>query len=179
MDKFLEDSFGNGNVQLFVGSGLSDVFYPNGEQLCQKLLKALIYVEGSQTRLLDVLKGRNVSLEDAAQFYEVYQGTGALVRFLKDEFGEAKRPIDVHENLWKLPHVQWIYTTNFDCLIEDALGRPKQLPEVLTRASDIRELSPDRRAVFKPHGCARRSVDRSEFVITRNDYLNYRPTPSP
>lgn len=115
----------------------------------------------------------NVSLEDAAEFYELYQGPDVLLRIIKAIYGEAKRPVDTHENLWKLPHVRWIYTTNFDCLIEDALGRPKQPPEVITRGSEIGELPRNRRVVFKPHGCARRSSARQEFVITRNDYLNY------
>ncbi len=173
MDSYLADSFEKGNVQVFVGSGLS-ALYPNSHKLRKRLLKDPIYVEGDLTKLSEVLGSvDSVPLEDAAEFYEIYQGSHALVRFIRNVYGASKRPVEVHELLWKLPNVRWIYTTNFDCLIEDALGRPKQPPRVITRAADISEVPRELRVVFKPHGCARRSMSRSDFVISRNDYLNY------
>jgi DeoR/GlpR family transcriptional regulator of sugar metabolism len=174
MDTYLGESFSNGNVQLFVGSGLSRGLYPGPEQLRDKLLDEPIYVEGTRTALRDVLAGAaGVSLEDAAEFYELYQGSDGLLRVIRRLYSPSKRPAGVHEKLWRLPHVRWIYTTNFDCLVEDALGRPKQAAEVITRGAEIPEVPRARRVVFKPHGCARKSIARSEFVITRNDYLNY------
>ncbi|MGA1871776.1 MAG: SIR2 family protein [bacterium] len=174
MDSYLEESFGNCNIQLFVGSGLSNGLYPNSQELLAKLLDDAIYIEGKLTTLREVLgNSADVSLEDAAEFYELYQGSNALIHLIKGLYGIPKRPIDIHEKLWKLPNVCWIYTTNFDSLIEDALCRPKQPPEVITRGADIREIKTTKRVVFKPHGCARKSTLRNEFVITRNDFLNY------
>jgi DeoR/GlpR family transcriptional regulator of sugar metabolism len=174
MDTYLEEAFSSGNVQLFVGSGLSKGLYPDSLELREKLLDDPIFVDAAETALKKVLGGADgVSLEDAAEFYELYQGPDALLRVVKRLYGVAKKPGDIHDKLWKLPHVRWIYTTNFDCLVEDALCRPKQPPEVITRVSDIPDVSRTRRVVFKPHGCARKSVVRDEFVITRNDYLNY------
>ena len=174
MDTHLQDCFTTGNVQLFVGSGLSKGLYPDSKQLQRRLLDEPIYADGRQTTLQAVLgEPTEVSLEDVAEFYELYQGPDALLRMIKKVYGAYKRPVDIHANLWKLPFARWIYTTNFDCLIENALGRPKQSPEVITHGTEISDISRNRRVVFKPHGCARRSTSRQEFVLTRNDYLNY------
>ncbi|MBI4662373.1 MAG: SIR2 family protein [Verrucomicrobia bacterium] len=174
MDTYLEESFADGNVQLFVGSGLSRGLYPDSKELREKLLDDPIVVDANETTLKNVLGGAGgVSLEDAAEFYELNQGPEALMRVVKRLYGVTKKPGAIHDKLWKLPHVRWIYTTNFDCLVEDALGRPKQPPEVITRGSSIPDIPRSRRVVFKPHGCARKSSARDEFVITRNDYLNY------
>lgn len=174
MDSYLNESFRRGNVQLFVGSGLSINNYFSGTEFAAKLLDDPIYHDTKQTTLNSILgAGMKVSLEDACEFYELYQGTAALIRKIKDEYGNPRQPGEIHRLLWKLPHIRWIYTTNFDCLIEDALSRPKQSPEVITRGKDIQSLPANRRVVFKPHGCARMSSDREEFVLTRSDYLNY------
>ncbi len=174
METYLGDCFAKGNVQVFVGSGLSANMYPTSAELRDKLLDDPIYVNGAQTNLRIILsKANEVSLEDAAEFYELYKKSDGLLRVIRAVYGDAKRSLDIHHKLWQLPNIRWLYTTNFDCLIEDALGRPKQPPEVITRGTDIVDIPRGRRVVFKPHGCARRSVDRSEFVITRNDYLNY------
>jgi len=174
MDTYLQDCFASGNLQLFVGSGLSTGLYPDSGELRNRLMDDPIYADGRQTTLRAVLGSpAEVSLEDAAEFYELYQGPDVLLRVIRGIYGATKRPVDIHENLWRLPHVRWVYTTNFDCLIEDALARPKQPPEVITRGTEIADLPRNRRVVFKPHGCARRSASRQEFVITRNDYLNY------
>lgn len=173
MDRYLSQCFATGKVQVFVGAGLSAGLYPTGDELRDRLLTERIYIDRREQTLADVIADKSVSLEDAAQFYELYQTPAELCRLIRDIYGEQKRPVDVHEKLWKLPNVRWIYTTNFDCLIEDAISRPKPRPEVITRGVDIPRIDRDRRVVFKPHGCARMTADRGGFVITRNDYLNY------
>jgi DeoR/GlpR family transcriptional regulator of sugar metabolism len=177
MDKHLIRAFDDGTVQLFVGTGLSSPPYPTSSELCLRLLeeKSFDYGEGMST-LLNVLGGNsNVSLEDAAEFFQIYRNDIELCRFLRDAFEpkETDEPRDVHKKLWRLPNTKLIYTTNFDCLIEDAIKRPKQPPRVVTNARDLRDIDDTERIVFKPHGCARLSSKKSEFVITRTDYLNY------
>jgi len=113
-------------------------------------------------------------LEDAAQFYEIYRKADGLYRFINETFApiESGEPRELHRKLWRLPNTRFIYTTNFDFLIEDAIERPKQSPRVVTEARDLRDIDESERIVFKPHGCARMSKKREAFVITRNDFLN-------
>ncbi|MEI7999631.1 MAG: hypothetical protein WCH62_09040, partial [Candidatus Omnitrophota bacterium] len=154
MDKYLKESFDDGNVQLFVGAGLSKGLYPDSIELREKFLDEIIVVDSVETKLRNVLNGADgVPLEDVAEFYELYQTPDDLLRIVKGRYSKAyTKPATIHEQLWRLPHVRWIYTTNFDCLVEDALSRPKQPPEVITRAPGISDIPRSRRVVFKPHG---------------------------
>jgi len=136
MDTYLKDCFATGNTQLFVGSGLSAGLYPNAIELRELLLKEPIFTDNVQDTLRTALGGANdVTLEDAAEFFELYQGPDALMRLIRKIYGgPIIKPLPgIHEKLWLLPNVQCIYTTNFDCLIEDALKEPTQPPEVITR----------------------------------------------
>jgi DeoR/GlpR family transcriptional regulator of sugar metabolism len=173
MEKDLTESFAKGKVQVFVGSGLSYGVYPTGEKFRDELLTEDFYVDGRKTSIGKLMKTKNVSLEDAAEFYEVYAKPDALMTKIQRVFDTQPGPTRLHQHLWELPYIRWIYTTNFDCLIEDAVRPPHQPALVVTTGSSHRELPSDRRIVFKPHGCARTSRTRSEFVISRNDYLNY------
>lgn len=176
MDQQLIRAFNEGNVQLFVGAGLSNPPYPTSSELCRKLLEDKSLDYGKAASLRSVLGSKaTVSLEDAAEFFEIYRGEYDLCRFLREVFSprETDEPREVHKKLWRLPNTRLIYTTNFDCLIEDAIGRPRQPPRVVTNARELRDIDDAERVVFKPHGCARSSNERSDFIITRTDYLNY------
>jgi len=175
IDTYLLDCFSNGSVQLFVGSGLSNGIFPSPEDLMERLINEQFYLDGQASTLENVLNPRppNLSLEDAAEFFELYAGPEALIQMVKKIYGTKIQSTELHKQLWTLPNVRWIYTTNFDCLIEDAFRRPKQVPQVITSCKGIQELPKTRRVVFKPHGCARLSDNRSDFVLSRNDYLNY------
>lgn len=94
MDTYLQDCFASGNLQLFIGSGLSTVHYPDSNELCDRLIDDPIYVEGLQATLRAVLGNpADVSLEDAADFYELYQGPDALLRVIKHIFGASNLPV--------------------------------------------------------------------------------------
>src|ERR1035437_1370789 len=161
MDNFLKESFASGNVQLFVGSGMSSGLYPDAQALLDKLLDDTVYSDGTQTTVRALLgEPSTFSLDDVAEFYELYHGTPALLDVIKNTYGQHRPSTEAHKNLWKLPHVRWIYTTNFDCLVEDAITRPKEAAEIVTRGKDIKLISARQRVVFKPHGCARRSSSR-------------------
>ena len=90
MDKFLEESFESGNVQLFVGSGLSKGIYPDSKKLLEMFLDDPIYVDATQTTLRQFLSTNlNVPLEDAAEFYELYQGPEELIRVIQRHFNKS------------------------------------------------------------------------------------------
>lgn len=174
--KALLNAFEIGNVQIFIGSGLSKPPYPSVNDFKQKVLDEPIVINRKISNVrtaLNNVSDEMISFEDAAQFYEIYAGEEELLNKIKYNFDTPEKPKKVHTDIWKLPNVKWIYTTNWDCLIEDALGKPQQTPQIITNASKIRDIPEGRRVVFKPHGCARTSENRNEFVITRNDYLNY------
>jgi DeoR/GlpR family transcriptional regulator of sugar metabolism len=178
MDRYLEKAFEKGNIQLFIGSGLSSGLYPNAEEFREELLNDRRYSDdGKEFVLKEYLKSdESLSpLEDIAQFYEGYHKSEDLIDIIKVFYGQKKASIKLHQDLWSLPNIQWIYTTNYDCLIEEAIKRPIQEPIVITdfSSANIRNIDPTRRVVFKLHGCAKRSNRREEFVITRNDYLGY------
>lgn len=173
MNDSLKKAFAEGQVQVFVGAGLSQEQYPSSDRFRDILLNAPIYIEGQETTLSEYLGPKPLSLEDVAEYYELYDRSDGLVRKIREVFGEKPRPDDLHQSLWSFPGVRIIYTTNFDCSIEDAIPSHRQQPIVLTSLKSIREIDPLRRIVFKPHGCARLSSYREEFVVTRDDYLKY------
>jgi hypothetical protein len=183
MDRHLIKAFEAENIQLFIGSGLSHGIYDSARKFCRKLLEEKITTSGIERTLEEILaEGSAIpttpientySLSDIAEFYELYDGSQALLEIVKKTFGKKRNSTETHNNLWKLPGVRLIYTTNYDCLIEGALRSPLIEPVVATRLSELKDIHPDKRIVFKPHGCAYKSTERADFVITRTDYLNY------
>jgi len=183
MDRHLIEAFEEENVQLFLGSGLSHGIYDSVGEFRRRLLKEKITTGGKERTLEEVLAEDSAiptthienayGLGDIAEFYELYDGSQALLEIVKKTYGKKRNSTETHNNLWKLPGVRLIYTTNYDCLSEGALRSPLQEPIVATRLSELKDLHPDNRIVFKPHGCACTSTERADFVITRTDYLNY------
>ncbi len=181
MDTELVDAFDRRRVQLFVGSGLSTDVFKSADAFADVLLTDVFSHQGSDTCVKELLvesdprcpAPESMGLEEVAEYYEIYTDSARLVSRIREEYDKTLEPSELHQLLWRLPGVHSIYTTNFDCLIEDAIDEPRQKPEVLTDLRDHRNLPVDR-MVFKPHGCARRSRSRNEFVITRDDYLRYR-----
>ena len=174
MDKHLIEAFKQGNVQLFVGSGLSYGIYDNADRLCKRILKEKIYTGGKERSLKEILSGQSEpSLQDAAEYYEEYNGSYELMALIKRIYSRKRNCTQSHIDLWKMPGVRMIYTTNYDGLIEEGLRSPTREPIIATRLSELKSVDPDYKVVFKPHGCAHTSSERTDFVITRSDYLHY------
>jgi hypothetical protein len=177
----LIDAFKIGKVILFAGSGLSsfDGGYPNSAAFADELRnEVVIDTEGRSRRLEDLIgqESPSLGLDDIAEYLEVFAGADRLFSVIKQRFNDATiSPAGIHRDIWELPNTRHIYTTNFDPLIENglSLSRTRAVPRVITDPQEFRDISPDDYLVFKLHGCAVRSHNRNDLVITRSDYLRF------
>lgn len=163
IDSFSREAF-HGNAAWFVGAGASR---PSKLASWLELLKPL----GDEL-------GIKVSLDDdlpaIAQYYinRMSGNRGPLVQHLKQVLGRPTGPSVYHHQLAR-SNVSTIWTTNYDHLIEDALGLAGVRRRVRARESDMVELGPvDGVEVIKVHG----SFDVSEaheFVIATEDFEDF------
>ena len=195
----LLDAFKKDNVAVFIGSGLSGskdghTGYPTTRVFTKILAEEVVISEGIGRRICDLIDcryhkndecqwqritgatGCDYPLAEIAEYYEIYAGPNRLVGMIRKHFGHKKAtPQEIHKKLWQLPKVTEVFTTNFDTLIERGLSKTKAraTPDVVVGTRTIPALIPPSFVVHKLHGCAENSKDRSEFVITKNDYLNF------
>lgn len=109
-----------------------------------------------------------------AQYYinRMSGNRGPLIQHLKQVLGRPAGPSVYHHQLAR-SNVPTIWTTNYDHLIEDALGSAGVRRRVRARESDMVELGPiEAVEVIKVHG----SFDVSEaheFVIATEDFEDF------
>lgn len=153
-----------GNAAIFVGAGLS---VPSGLVAWQELLR-----EPAETLGLDV--DREVyDLPLLAQYFvnRRHGNDALLIDYIKQRLIKPSKLTLSHEILTSLP-VRSFWTTNYDCLIEDALecqGRSYQV-----RVCDDSFAHPIDADVIvnKLHGTIDRGGHRN-LIITRQDYEEY------
>lgn len=169
MERFdLIDSFGDavlaGNGAMFVGAGLSlDAGMPGWKGLLLGLKD----------------KCEIPSMEDLPLLAEYIAndaknaGRAALEEHILDEIAsKGCVPTDGHQLVGRIP-IQEIWTTNYDRLLESALG---QDVTVAITDSDIQSIGSARRTLVKMHGSISNGpppVWAARPVITRSDYEQY------
>ncbi|MES5482117.1 SIR2 family protein [Bradyrhizobium sp. INPA03-11B] len=111
-----------------------------------------------------------------AQYSHNHRGTrGHLDAAIIKSFPVMKAPSVNHEILARLP-ISTYWTTNYDRLIETALGNAKRCVDVKHADNQLPQSMPGRDAIlYKMHGDVGHP---SEAVLTRNDYESY-PTRRP
>jgi DeoR/GlpR family transcriptional regulator of sugar metabolism len=179
----LIDAFREERVTLFVGSGLSTSprgGYPTAEAFAAFLCRQVVTdFDGTPRPLRDLIgcgpAAEGHCLDEVAEYYELFAGTDRLLQTLRGTFNNPTIPAtQTHQDLWELPSVRQIYTTNFDPLIEKGLemSRVRAEPRVITDPRASIQTAAEYR-VFKLHGCAVNSLTREDFVITKSDYLDF------
>jgi len=180
----LIDAFKSGRVILFVGSGLSSVEaagYPSASGFSHSLRDQVVADAAGITKKLNKLIGGDeeadkLGLDDIAEYFELFAGSDRLIDIIKTTFNNPTiSATTLHRDLWELPNIRQIYTTNFDPLIEKGLemSRVRAEPRVIIHPNAFQSIISSDYHVFKLHGCAVRSENRDDIVITKSDYMNF------
>ncbi|WP_297273611.1 SIR2 family protein [uncultured Bacteroides sp.] len=150
-------------VSLFIGAGFSiEANAPSVQKLKETILANIDDLEAKQQHSDD-------NLSDLSEFYveEICNGSrNELISLLKDLFSFNPASMKDHETLAKIPHFHYIFTTNYDTLLEDSY--PAEDINVIRKDQDctyIEEHKPIN--IFKIHGDFQ---DADSLVITSSDY---------
>ncbi|WP_343556326.1 SIR2 family protein [Sphingobacterium sp.] len=150
------------DVVIWAGAGLSiSSGFPSGYKL-----KEMIY--DSLTPMLKQHIGLERSLMDFCEAVVDLNGNrNHLITQLRKIFLTAPpTPSDVHQKIAQIPHFRYIFTTNYDRLIEQAMTNATPI----TKENQIAYLENDGQTkIFKMHGDF---SDPDSIVITTSDYNN-------
>ncbi|WP_298050441.1 SIR2 family protein [uncultured Paenalcaligenes sp.] len=147
-------------LALFVGAGVSKssdsdyIELPLWDDLINELKSDL-----ALTKEIDYLK--------LAQLYYLEFGEQKYTKTLKKYFPSNIMPSDLHRTLLKL-NPQVIITTNWDCIIENAIDQGGYLYETISTDQDLVK-STSQRKFIKIHG----DFKSHNIVFKEDDYLNY------
>ncbi len=140
----LINAFKEGKVILFIGSGLSisgKSGYFSSSQFSEFLLSQTITESGNGIELGKfIIDKTNLQLDDIAEYFEIFTSKQDLLEIIKKKFNNPTIPaFPVHKEIWELPNIKHIYTTNFDPLIEKGLSASKirAQPMVITNVSHL------------------------------------------
>lgn len=166
-DPALVAAIQRGECVLFVGSGVSlDAGLPSWADLVHELGDALGIPEDARRADLDAFL-------DLAQWYRDARLDPPLedrvaARFTAETSGA--RPTLAHYLLASLP-ARYYVTTNYDDLLETALGALRRWPVRVVRERDVASTGGAADCyVVKFHGCA---VARESIVLSRDDYDDF------
>ena len=146
------------DVTLFVGSGCSiNSGAPTGNQLAKTLLALLEK---------DYQDEVNQSLQDISEALVIQDGNkrSRLNSVLENSFN-GLAPSSFHQNLFKIPHIHTIITTNYDSLIEDAY--PRDYLQVIANDNELSSIKTHNVQLLKIHGDLKHIED---IIITKTDY---------
>jgi hypothetical protein len=158
LSKELED----GNLAMFAGAGFSrDAGFIDWKTLLKPIAEDLD---------LDVEK--EWDLVALAQYHSNvnHANRAKLNQLLVTEFSANAAPTENHRILARLP-IETFWTTNYDNLIESALGTNGKIPDVKYTVKQLATTKTNRDAVvYKMHGDATHPADA---VLIRDDYERY------
>ncbi|WP_340146381.1 SIR2 family protein [Pseudomonas poae] len=151
-----------GNLAIFAGAGFSQgAGFVNWKTLLKPIADEL-----------DLDIDRETDLVALAQYHANANGANRskLDQMLVTEFSTKVKVTVNHEILARLP-IQTYWTTNYDKLIETALGENEKVADVKHTVKQLATTKPKRDAVvYKMHGDVEHA---SEAVLIRDDYERY------
>lgn len=155
----LVEQFTKGNGVAFVGMDLSvDAGLPGKEPLQALLCRELDFVPSGS------------SFQEIAENYVNEYGRQRLVSRLRDALDTTSiLPTNAHLALAKLP-INYLFTTNYDDILETALSTLKRPYEPFVKTSDLGFWSKDRLQLVKLHGDLKQP---DSIVVTAQDYEEY------
>lgn len=160
------ESIKSGSGALFLGAGLSA---SSGLPTWKELLRPF-----AETLSIDI-DNSNLTLYDIAQICENEKGVN-LRNQVKEKINTIPQDNSSLEIITKLP-CKSIWTTNYDCFLEDAFRKNGVSPNIISTEKDLTSIKSDKRvSIFKLNGDIR-SFNTSA-VITKVDYEKYSKTHS-
>ncbi|MDO7929893.1 SIR2 family protein [Pseudomonas protegens] len=158
----LSKEMAEGNLAIFAGAGFSQgAGFVNWKTLLKPIADEL-----------DLDIDRETDLVALAQYHANANGANRskLDQMLVTEFSTKVKVTVNHEILARLP-IQTYWTTNYDKLIETALGENEKVADVKHTVKQLATTKPKRDAVvYKMHGDVEHA---SEAVLIRDDYERY------
>ena len=154
------------NLAIFAGAGFStSAGYVDWKGLLEPLAKDLRLDINKETDLVSI-----------AQYYLNENGSNGLTQRIIDEIDIPKNPTHNHKILAKLPIFTY-WTTNYDCLIENALDDEGKLVDKKFTVEQLTQTKKGRSAiVYKMHGC---STLADSAVISKDQYETYHADHAP
>jgi hypothetical protein len=164
VQRFIDDYLRNleeGNASVFAGAGLS---VPAGIVDWRSLMRGIATDLGLAVE-------EEHDLVAVAQFYANKHGNRSeLNRAILDGIASGRGPTESHRLLAELPITAY-WTTNYDNLIETALGSAGKVVDVKHDVNQLAFTAPRRDAVvYKMHGDASHPA---EAVLTKDDYERF------
>jgi hypothetical protein len=183
----IAENIKNGDCVLFLGAGVNACSAAN-EPYYPKNLRPPMASELAET-LRQELRDKfdfefkdenNITLSRIAQYYELKSGDRLqLTRTLKTLIHDGKTPSPVLQDLANMPF-EFIITTNYDQLFEQALDLNGKKPNIGVYNSDRRKVTTNFKKseitkaspfVYKIHGDI--ITDKQSIVITDEDYIHF------
>lgn len=155
---FLAKELISNKLIIFVGAGAStDSKLPTWNDLIKNFSKEL----GSDKEKLDY----DERLDIPEEYYKKF-GKVPYYRILEDIFKKEFKPNSIHKALEKL-EVNYVITTNFDTLIEDALNENYDY-DIVKKDEDLAHTSSSK-MIIKMHG----DLDNKNIILKKSDFKNY------
>src|SRR5690554_4837959 len=143
-------------VCLWVGAGFSIYAgYPSANGLKEKI----------QQELDGIHLNPGKELIDIAEAFVIKRGRKELQDLIVKIFSVEPQETSYHNILAKIPHFNSIITTNYNKLIENAIGRDKCV--IIRSNQEIARTSEKKVHIFKIHGDITRP---KKLVLTKSDY---------
>lgn len=158
--KIYSDQVICGCASLFLGSGVSrDSGFPSWSALLAPCAEELGIELGKQPDLYSI-----------AQYYSNRHSDAELRRLFNRAINRFADPNPVLDDLLGIPFSS-IWTTNYDCLIEDSLKKRFIGCNVIVDDKDLASISKDTKInVYKMNGDVSRPTN---MVVTKSDYEHY------
>lgn len=157
-----------GKVDLFVGAGFSfDAGAPRVKDIIGKIF------EDADDDFKNQFDADTKDLKNVTEEFTKQYGRHELVSILKQLFDYKIKDTTAQQLLTRIPHFRNIYTTNYDCLLENAFGAAGVKHQVITTNSSMPYMDDDRISIYKLHGDITTMNDPDSIVISKTDYNQY------
>lgn len=143
-------------VCIWIGAGLSlYAGYPSAWELKKQILEELLEYKINEEK----------ELADVAEAFVNLKCRTELQDLIVKIFSIKPKDTTYHDILAKVPHINTIITTNYDQLIENALGCDKAV--VIRTNKEVPKASEKKVSIYKIHGDITRP---KQLILTKSDY---------
>lgn len=163
----LVEALRDGSLIAFVGAGVSRPYVDPHSGIEFPGLPAAKDLQKILLRNRPGLFGPQETFSQACFLLKQTAGRSALEKFLLNEMEKpALKPLPAHTLCSNLPFAAYI-TTNWDTLLERALGDARRSYHVVITDDDVSRLNPGKTPVIKLHGCLTKP---SSIIVAEDEY---------